>query len=63
MTMYKALKPKNDIDWFYVSRKGGRGIASIEDKDTNPSRALVTVAKNLEKGFSELRITGKSETI
>ena len=32
MTMHKALHPRNDVDWLYVSRKeGGRGLASIED--------------------------------
>ena len=27
----KALQPKDDIDLLYVSRKGGRGLASNED--------------------------------
>ena len=32
ITMYKALHPRDDIDRLYVSRrKGGRGLASIED--------------------------------
>ena len=31
MTMHKALHPRNDVDILYVSRKGGRGFASIED--------------------------------
>ena len=32
MTMHKALYPKDEIDRLYVSRKkGGRGLASIED--------------------------------
>ena len=29
--MYKALHPKDDVDRLNVSRKGGRGLASIED--------------------------------
>ena len=31
MTMHKALHPGDDVDRLYVSRKGGRGFASIED--------------------------------
>ena len=32
MTMHKALHPRDDVDRRYVSRKkGGRGLASIED--------------------------------
>ena len=30
--MYKALHPRDDVDWLYVSRKWGRRrLASIED--------------------------------
>ena len=31
MTMHKALYPRDDVDRLYVSRKGGRGLTSIED--------------------------------
>ena len=32
MTMHKALRPRDDVDRLYVSRKeGGRGLASIKD--------------------------------
>ena len=31
MTMHKALHPRDDVDRLYVSRKGGRGLVSIED--------------------------------
>ena len=32
MTMHKAMHPRDDVDRLYVSRKkGGRGLASIED--------------------------------
>ena len=32
MTMHKALHPRVDVDWLYVSRKeGGRGLANIEN--------------------------------
>ena len=32
MTMYKALRPRDDVDRLYVSRKeGGRGLTSIEN--------------------------------
>ena len=26
-----AIHPRNDIDWLYVSRKGGRRLVIIED--------------------------------
>ena len=30
--MHKALQPRDDVDWLYLSRKeGGRGLSSIED--------------------------------
>ena len=32
MTMHKALRPRDDVDRLYVSKKeGGRGLASFED--------------------------------
>ena len=31
MTMHKSLHPRGYVDWLYVSRKGGRRLASIED--------------------------------
>ena len=31
MTMHKVLHPRDDVDRLYVPRKGGRGLASIED--------------------------------
>ena len=32
MTTHKALHPRDDVDWQYVSRKeGGRELTSIED--------------------------------
>ena len=31
MTMHKALHPRDHIDWLYVLRKEGRGLASIEE--------------------------------
>ena len=31
MTMHKALHPRDDVDRLYVSKKEGRGLASIED--------------------------------
>ena len=37
--MHKALHLKDDIDRLYVSRKGGRGLANIEDSvDTSIRR-------------------------
>ena len=31
MTIHKALNPRDDVDSLYVSRKGGRRFASIEN--------------------------------
>ena len=31
MTMHKALHPRYSVERLYVSRKGGRGHASIQD--------------------------------
>ena len=31
MTMHKALHPRDDIDRLNVSRRGGKGLTSIED--------------------------------
>ena len=58
MTIHKALHPSDDVDRLYVSRKkGGRGLASIEDSiDTSiqwledyiekHKRGLITAIKN-----------------
>ena len=55
--MHKALHPRDDVDRVYVSRKGGRGLASIEDnvdasiqrlRDYTEKRGgrLITAARN-----------------
>ena len=31
MTRHKTLHHRDDVDRLYASRKGGRGLASIED--------------------------------
>ncbi len=31
MTVHEALHPRDDVDRLYVSRKGERGVATIED--------------------------------
>ena len=46
MTMHKALHPRDDVDRLYVSRKGGRGLASIEDYIHRCGGRLITITKN-----------------
>ena len=48
MAMYRALHPRDDIDWLYVSRgKGGRGLASIGDiVDTSIQRLEDSIEKS-----------------
>ena len=52
MTMHKALRPRDDVDRLYVSRKeGGRGLASIEDiVDASIQRLEEYIEKN-ERGL------------
>ena len=52
MTMHKALHPRDDVDRLYVSRrKGGRGLASIEDSvDASIQRLEVDIEKH-ERGL------------
>ena len=38
--MHKALHPRDDVDRLYVTGKGGRGIASIEDSVVAPIQRL-----------------------
>ena len=57
MTMHKGLHPRDDIDRLYMSRKGRKGLASIEDSvDASIQRledyiqkrggGLITVTRN-----------------
>ena len=38
--MHKALHPRDDTDRLYESKKGGRGLASIEDSIDALTRQL-----------------------
>ena len=65
-TMHKALHPRDDVDKLYVSRKEGRGLASIEDSvDASIQRRLHKKAWTRTdysyKKFEELGIRRKSE--
>ena len=40
ITVHKALHHENDINRLYVSRKGGRGLVSVEDSVNNSIRCL-----------------------
>ena len=42
---HKALHHRDDIDRLYVSRKGGRGLANIEDTPDASIRKLVKKSK------------------
>ena len=66
--MHKALYPRNDIDRLYVSRKGGRGLASIEDsvdasiqelEDYIRKESLITATKNSTDNVMINRTTRK----
>ena len=51
MTMHKALHPRDNVDRLYVPRKGGRGLASIEDSvDTSIQRLEDNIEKH-ERGL------------
>ena len=53
----KALHPRDDINWLYVSRKVGRGLTSIEDcmdaliqglqDNIKKNKGLITAATNI----------------
>ena len=58
MTIYKALHPRDDVDRLYVSRKEGRGLASIEDS----INALVQLKDNIEKHEGGLITAIKNDT-
>ena len=48
MTMHKVLHSRDDVDRFYASRKGGRGLASIEDSVDALIQWLEEYIKKLE---------------
>ena len=47
--MHKALYPRDDIDRLFVSRKGGRGLASIEDSVYTSIRRIEDYNKKAKK--------------
>ena len=57
MNMHKALHPRDNVDWLYVSRKeGGRGLASIEDSvDTSIQRLEDYIEKHERGLFTAIR--------
>ena len=69
MIMHKALHPRDDVDWLYVSRKeGGRGLASIDGSvDTSIQRledyiekhegGLITAIRNDTDNTMDNRMT------
>ena len=59
MTMHKALHPRDDVDWRYVSRKEeGRWLASIEDSVDASIQRLEDYIKNTNEDWLQ-----PSETI
>ena len=59
MTMHSALYPRDDIDRVYVSRKGGRGLAGIEDS----VNASIQELEDYIKKKKEILITVTSNSI
>ena len=52
MKMHKALHPRDDVDRLYVSRKkGGRGLASIQDSVDASIQRLEDNIKNAEEDW------------
>ena len=52
MTIHKALRPRDDVDRLYVSRKeGGRGLASIEDSVDASIQRLEDYIEKHERGL------------
>ena len=52
MTMHKALHPRDDVDWLYVSRKeGGRRLASIKDSIDASIQWLEDYIEKHERGL------------
>ena len=50
MTTHKALHPRDHIDRVYVSKKGGGGLASIEDcVDTSKQEIKIYIKKSKER--------------
>ena len=54
MTMHKALHPRDDVDILYVSRKGGRGFASIYG-DASIKRLEIYIEKCGERMITATR--------
>ena len=67
--MHKMLHPRNDINRIYVSRKGGRGLISIEDcidssiqkfEDyikTDKERLITAASKSIDNKRSDRKTT------
>ena len=49
MTIHKALHPRDDVDTLYVSRKGGKELASIADSIDASIRRLEARRKRGER--------------
>ena len=60
MTMHKALHPIDDVDRRYVStKKGGRGLVSIED---SVDASIQRLEENIEKHERGLITTIRNDT-
>ena len=57
--MYKDLHPRDDIDRLYVSRKGGRGLTSIED---SVDASIQQLEDNVEKRGEKLITATRNKT-
>ena len=64
MTIHKALHPRDDIDRLYMAKKGGKGLASIEnfvealqEYVKKSKERLITAANNSRDNISRFSKT------
>ena len=51
ITIHKALRPWDEVDRLYVSWKGGKRLASIEDSVDTPIQTFKDYIKNAEEDW------------
>ena len=52
MTIHKALHPRDNVDRLYMPKKGGRGLASIQNSvDTSIQRLEDSIKRAEEDGL------------
>ena len=62
--MYKALHPRDDIDRLYVTRKEGKGFASIENCENAFLQGLQGLKDNIKRARKDwLHLRETKQTI